>query len=278
MSDSRKPDDQWDFLIDKDKKIGYIRISNFIANTVEELKKALAELKADGMQGLVLDLRDDPGGLLSSAVEVSDLFIDEGVIVSTKGRNTPKKTYEARKDGAYTNFPMVVLVNRFSASASEIVAACLQDHDRALVVGERSYGKGSVQNIFDLDDGNSVLKLTVASYYRPSGKNIHRFKNAKESDEWGVSPNPGMEVKLSGGAYHAWATARRDRDMQSNAKGRRAANKPEGDKPKDEGEKPKKAEDEKPKKAEGWEAQALCGPPTREGPERGPGKLAAAKT
>ena len=87
---------------------------------------------------------------------------------------------------------MVVLVNQNSASAAEIVSACLQDHKRAMVVGQRSYGKGSVQNIIDLEDGNSVLKLTVATYQRPSGKNIHRFKNAKESDEWGVSPDPGL--------------------------------------------------------------------------------------
>ena len=91
---------------------------------------------------------------------------------------------------------MVVVINQNSASASEIVSAALQDHKRAVIVGQRSYGKGSVQNIIDLDGGNSVLKLTVASYYRPSGENIHRFKNAKTSDKWGVSPDPGAEVKL----------------------------------------------------------------------------------
>ena len=92
---------------------------------------------------------------------------------------------------------MVVLVNQNSASAAEIVSACLQDHKRAKVVGQRSYGKGSVQNILELEDGNSVLKLTVATYQRPSGKNIHRFKDAKDTDEWGVSPDPGLEVKLT---------------------------------------------------------------------------------
>ena len=97
---------------------------------------------------------------------------------------------------------MVVLVNQNSASASEIVAAALQDHKRAAIVGQRSYGKGSVQNIIDLDGGNSVLKLTVASYYRPSGENIHRFKNAKTTDKWGVSPDPGMEVKLTHQRIH----------------------------------------------------------------------------
>jgi carboxyl-terminal processing protease len=106
-----------------------------------------------------------------------------------------------------------VLVNQNSASASEIVSAALQDHHRATVVGQRSYGKGSVQNIFELDDGNSVLKLTVASYYRPSGENIHRFRNAKTTDQWGVSPDKGCEVKLSREEYRNWFMARRDRDL-----------------------------------------------------------------
>ncbi len=215
LGDVRKPDDHWDFMLDKDKKIGYVRITNFIQNTAGDLKKALDELTAQGMRGLVLDLRDDPGGLLSSAVEVADLFLDEGKIVTTKGRNQRDKVYEAEKDGTFRGFPMVVLINQHSASASEIVAAALQDHQRAVVVGQRSFGKGSVQNILPLDNGQSILKLTVATYWRPSGKNIHRFKDAKESDEWGVSPNPGMEVKLNRSEYESWAEARRQRDMIS---------------------------------------------------------------
>jgi carboxyl-terminal processing protease len=213
LGDSRKPDDQWDFMLDKERKIGYVRISSFIQNTTEELKKALSELKSEGMKGLILDLRDNPGGLLGAAVEISDLFVDDGKIVSTKGRNTVGKVYEAQKEGTYDDFPMVVLVNQNSASAAEIVSACLQDHDRAIVIGQRTYGKGSVQNIIDLEDGNSVLKLTVATYQRPSGKNIHRFKNAKESDEWGVSPDKGMEVKLTHNQYVNWFLARRKRDQ-----------------------------------------------------------------
>jgi carboxyl-terminal processing protease len=213
LGDHRKPDDQWDFLLDNDKKIGYIRITSFIQNSADELKKALDELRDQGMKGLILDLRDDPGGLLSAAVEVSDLFLDKGEIVSTKGRNTPPKTYSAQKDSPFEDLPMVVLVNQYSASASEIVSAALQDHKRAVVVGQRSYGKGSVQNIFELDDGNSVLKLTVASYYRPSGENIHRFRNAKTTDKWGVSPDPGCEVKLGPSEYYRWYIGRRDRDL-----------------------------------------------------------------
>ena len=93
---------------------------------------------------------------------------------------------------------MVVLVNHSSASASEIVAACLQDHHRAIVIGERTWGKGSVQNVIELEEGHSLLKLTTASYWRPNGHNIHRFPDAKDTDEWGVMPNKGYEVKLSG--------------------------------------------------------------------------------
>lgn len=245
LGDVRKPDDQWDLMIDKDKKIAYVRVSSFMQDTYDDLKKVLAELKSEGMKGLILDLRDNPGGLLSSAVEVSDLFLDKGVIVSTKGRNTPTKKFEAQKDGGHTDVPMVILINQGSASAAEIVSACLQDHNRAVVVGQRSFGKGSVQNIIDLDDGNSVLKLTVASYYRPSGKNIHRFKNAKESDEWGVSPNAGMEVKLNPTQYITWARARIRRDMMSHAKGHRV--KPEA--PDQKSDKPK-AEEEKEKSKE----------------------------
>ncbi len=241
MGDRRKPNDEWDFMLDPAKKIGYIRITNFIQDTTDHIKEAVNELKGQGMKGLILDLRDDPGGLLSSAVEISDLFVEEGKIVSTRGRNTTEKTFEAHKEGTFTGFPMVVLVNHNSASASEILAACLQDHNRAVVVGERSFGKGSVQNILDLEDGNSVLKLTVATYWRPSGKNIHRFKNAKETDEWGVTPSPGLEVKLSPREYHDWFLGRRDRDFLS------SRNKPRAEKPKG-GDEPRKDEkdDRKP--------------------------------
>jgi carboxyl-terminal processing protease len=221
VGDHRKPNDQYDYMLDHEKKIGYVRVSGFMQNTADELKRALAQLKDEGMKGLILDLRDDPGGLLSTAVEVSDLFIDKGEIVSTRGRNTPAKKYEAHPSSPYADLPIVVLVNQNSASASEIVAAALQDHKRAVIVGQRSYGKGSVQNILDLEGGNSVLKLTVASYFRPSGENIHRFRNSKHSDKWGVSPDKGFDVKLTPSEYHRWYVARRERDQQSAAKGHR---------------------------------------------------------
>src|ERR1019366_327268 len=133
-----------------------------------------------------VDLRNNPGGLLTSAVEVSSLFIPEGkTIVTTKGRgNTVDSVFNAKIKGnmkAGTNYHIAILLNRYSASASEIVAAALQDHARAIIVGERSYGKGSVQNLIEMEDGATALKLTTASYWRPSGKNIHRFPDSKET-------------------------------------------------------------------------------------------------
>jgi carboxyl-terminal processing protease len=250
MGDRRKPNDEWEFMIDPEKKIGYIRITSFAPDTADHVKDALEGLTREDMKGLIVDLRDDPGGLLSSAVEIADMFVEEGKIVSTRGRNTAEKTFEARKDGTFTGFPMAVLVNHNSASASEILAACLQDHNRASIVGERSFGKGSVQNIIELEEGNSVLKLTVATYWRPSGKNIHRFKNAKDTDEWGVTPDQGLDVPLTREEYYNWSLARRERDFLS------SRNKPKAEKPKAEAKdkdkpkaEPKKFEDKQLDKA-----------------------------
>ena len=213
LGERRKADDSWDFMLDPKERIGYVRVSAFSRDTAGQLRKALERLKSEKMRGLILDLRFNPGGLLGSAIEVSNLFISKGRIVSTKGRNSPEKVWDAQKNGAYEGFPVVVLVNRFSASASEIVSACLQDHKRAVIMGERTWGKGSVQNVIELEEGRSALKLTTASYRRPSGKNIHRFEDAKESDEWGVTPDKGFEMKLSDSEMQDLLLDRRDRDI-----------------------------------------------------------------
>lgn len=215
QGDTYKTDDTWNFMLDPEKKIGYIRMSAFSRNTARELKDALTELTAQGMKGLVLDLRFNPGGLLNVATEVADLFLDEGKIVSTKGRNTEERTVYAKKAGTFSGFPMAILVNRYSASASEIVSAALQDHKRAAVIGERTWGKGSVQNVIELENGKSALKLTTASYHRPSGKNIHRFPSAKESDEWGVMPDDGYTVQFSNDDMKEYLDYRRVRDVLS---------------------------------------------------------------
>lgn len=213
LGDKRGPDDRWDFMLDPEKKIGYIRLTSFSRDTAEDLENALQTLKKQGLKGLVLDLRFNPGGLLKSAIDISDMFVSEGKIVSTKGRNTVERPVVARKAGTYEGFPVAVIVNRYSASASEIVSACLQDHKRAVVVGERTWGKGSVQNVIDLEDGASALKLTTAAYIRPSGHNIHRFPDSKETDEWGVMPDKGYELKLGDSELGELVRVRRDRDL-----------------------------------------------------------------
>lgn len=213
LGDRYKDNAEWDFLLDPKDKIGYIRLTHFSRRSGDELLEALRTLQKDGMKGLVLDLRFNPGGLLSQAIQICDFFIEEGRIVSTKGRNTDERVWDAHKGGTFSGFPMVVLVNRYSASASEIVSACLQDHNRAKIVGERTWGKGSVQNVIELEGGASALKLTTASYHRPSGKNIHRFPDAKETDDWGVMPDEGFKVEFNNKQLRDYLDYRRDRDV-----------------------------------------------------------------
>ena len=193
--------------------IGYVRITSFSRYTVSEFRAAMSDLLGQSLKGLIFDLRSNPGGLLSSAVEVCDMFVEEGVIVSTSGRNIEPREWNAHRAGTYSGFPMAVLVNRFSASASEIVAACLQDHARAIVVGQRTWGKGSVQYVLDLEQGRSALKLTTAEYHRPSGKNIDRKPGAEENDDWGVTPNAGFEVRLSDGEAASLERQRQSKDL-----------------------------------------------------------------
>lgn len=153
---------------------GYVRIYNFTEKTTSDLESALKEMENadEGMQGLVIDLRDNPGGLLPQAIGVSDLFLDQGTILSIKGRfEDQNNIYTAEPNGAERKYPIVVLINGGSASASEIVAGALQDHKRALILGTTSFGKGSVQTVKSLPDG-SGLKLTIARYYTPNGLSI----------------------------------------------------------------------------------------------------------
>jgi carboxyl-terminal processing protease len=153
---------------------GYIRLAQFQERSDRDVQKALEKMAAEkgGLKGLVLDLRNDPGGLLTQAVRISDLFLDSGLIVYTDGRiDSQKQKYFAQKEGSWMDFPMVVLVNGGSASASEIVAGALQDHKRAVILGTKTFGKGSVQTILPLDD-NSALRLTTARYFTPKGRSI----------------------------------------------------------------------------------------------------------
>lgn len=158
-----------------EKDYGYVRISSFQSRTGESLKEAVADLKkenAGNLKGLVLDLRNNPGGVLNAAVEVSDAFIKSGLIVYTEGRiENSEMRFNASPDDIIDGAPIVVLINAGSASASEIVAGALQDQKRAVIIGEKSFGKGSVQTILPTTNGAAV-KLTTARYYTPSGRSI----------------------------------------------------------------------------------------------------------
>ena len=187
----------WQYLIDPDAGVGYVRINNFQATTAEELGRALALLRQEGARAIILDLRYNPGGLLQSAVEVVDRFVAGGKVVSTRGERPGARESSlraGRQAGDVLGIPMVVLVNEYSASASEIVSGALKDLDRALVVGKRTFGKGSVQMLYRLGGrggDEAWLKLTTSHYYLPSGKNIHK----EEFDtEWGVEPDVPVEM------------------------------------------------------------------------------------
>ena len=176
-------------MLDAEKKIGYIYVAYFHEQTVNDLKQALDDLRSQGAKGVVLDLRFNPGGLLRSAEEFSDLFLDgDEIIVSTEGKHEPERVIRAHGGDAYPEMSLVVLVNRFSASASEIVAAALGENGRATVVGEATYGKASVQTLMDDPITKGAVKLTTAHYYTPK-------KHMIEGE--GVKPEPADMVKLS---------------------------------------------------------------------------------
>jgi len=225
LGDTRNADASWNYFLAGHDRIGYLRINTFGEETPEEMKRALKWLTEHGMRGLILDLRNDPGGLLAAAVEVSDLFVASGVIVTTRRRDGHvEETYEATGDGTYTGFPMAVLVNQYTASASEIVAACLQDHARAVIVGQRTWGKGTVQEVINLESGQGMIKLTTASYWRPTGKNIHHGKDTPDDGDWGVMPDPDCEVVVEGNKLTELLRWRLRRDVYKPAENNGPAN------------------------------------------------------
>jgi carboxyl-terminal processing protease len=188
---------------------GYVRISSFQTHTTEDLRKSLDKLKEknkNSLSGLILDLRNNPGGILNAAVGVSDLFLDNGLIVYTEGRiKDSKLKFNAKPSDILKDAPLIVLVNGGSASASEIVAGALQDHDRAIIMGERTFGKGSVQTILPMND-NAALKLTTARYFTPSGRSIQALgiepdiiiENIRVNAEKNTNPMRIKEADLSG--------------------------------------------------------------------------------
>jgi carboxyl-terminal processing protease len=184
----------WDFMLEKDAGIAYIRLTNFNPGSASELEQALTEAKKQGMRGLILDVRHNPGGLLEVAIATVSTFLDEGLVVKTEGAHETAQELPVTGDAPFGDLPLVVLVNELSASASEILAGALRDHGRALVLGERSFGKGMVQRVYGLERTFSFmrskpearLKLTTALYYLPNGETPQKLPEAKE---WGVLPD-----------------------------------------------------------------------------------------
>ncbi|MEZ6095006.1 MAG: S41 family peptidase [Pirellulaceae bacterium] len=201
--DWRDPDGTWHFELQEHPRIGYFRILEFGDKTVDEFLAAL-DTNAKKIDSLIIDLRNNSGGLLDAAVGVCDALLPAGeVVVETRGRDQKRDVdsrYSTNAPVVPENVKVVVLINRNSASASEIVSACLQDYGRATVIGERSFGKGTVQNVIPLEPNISAIKLTTASYWRPSGKNIDRSsseQNPEYKDTWGVSPNDGFALEMT---------------------------------------------------------------------------------
>lgn len=191
----RLDDGSQDYMLDDEQGIAYIQLTQFREKSTQELVAVLDQLRRQGMEALILDLRNNGGGLLSSAHEICDLFLTGGqTVVTVRGRATAEEVLRSTDKTLYPDQPLVVLVNEQSASASEIVAGALQDNGRALIVGTRTYGKGSVQQVMPLGDGIGALKLTTARWYVPSGRLIHRVPDA---EQWGVDPSPGAYVGMT---------------------------------------------------------------------------------
>jgi carboxyl-terminal processing protease len=211
----RKADGQWDWMIDPANRIGYVRLTTFTETSGPDLDVLLTQLEKEGLDGLILDLRYNPGGYLNSAAEVADLFVREGVIV----KSSPRRgfaTYEiAEAKGTHPDYPLVILINESSASASEIVAGALQDpkQNRATLVGQRSYGKGSVQVVSPYTGDDSQLRYTVAYYHLPSDQQVkNRYQMEKLGrKDWGIAPD--VEVKMSITELREMLDVQRDNDV-----------------------------------------------------------------
>jgi carboxyl-terminal processing protease len=206
----------WDYFIDPENKIGYINVSGFMDKTVDDLELALKQLQNEGSRGLILDLRFNPGGLLTSAVRMCELFMRENdPIVQTKGRNRSQNTeIRSRFGQGSTPMPLIILVNEYSASASEIVAGALSGLKEACVVGTRTFGKGSVQNLIPIEDNQAYLKLTTVHYYVPDADLAEKWyllHRKPESDSWGVEPH--IVVKVIPQEITKILRLRRERDL-----------------------------------------------------------------
>jgi carboxyl-terminal processing protease len=189
----RQPEGHWDYFLDETNRIGYLKLKSFTEQTVPEVREALYEMESRRLTGLILDLRGNGGGLLSAAVQISDLFINEGILLHSKGRGSTFAIWPATSGDGTRSYPLVVLIDGASASASEIVAGILSSpaNHRAVLVGQRSYGKGSMQEVVDMGDDKGKLKYTSAYYYLPDGSAVKNrdLLLADGRDDWGIVPD-----------------------------------------------------------------------------------------
>ena len=190
---TQKAGGNWDWMVDAEHGIAYLRLTNFTKDSADEIRKAIDQVRAENGKALILDLRSNPGGLLNAATDIADRFLSRGNIVSTRtAKNVPTSPPANAHDSSDdVDLPTVVLVNQYSASASEIVSGALKDQKRALIVGERTFGKGSVQMLFPLENREAYLKLTTSHYYLPSGRCLHR---EEDSTDWGVDPDVAIDM------------------------------------------------------------------------------------
>jgi carboxyl-terminal processing protease len=212
----RTAEGKWLYMIDEAQKVGYVRITSFSGETAGDLEEVLRELEADGLKGLIMDLRFNTGGLLDSAVEVVDKFVSEGLIVRTQPKANMIPSYEhAHRRGTHPDYPLVILINSGSASASEIVAGALADpkHQRAILVGTRTHGKGSVQGITRYPGDGAQLKYTMAYYHLPSGQRVMSREEVEKEGrkDWGVGPD--VEVNLTSDELKKMVDVQRDNDV-----------------------------------------------------------------
>jgi carboxyl-terminal processing protease len=228
--DRRLPGGKWEWWLEGEPNIAYLRISHFGNRTDLEVTQLIEKLVAkQNPKGLVIDLRGNSGGMLQSGIAVCDLFLEDGLIVAVANDRVSGRTYrkqlqqkwDADPSQVLKGVPIAVLIDEFTASVAEIVAACLQDHKRATIVGSRSFGNASVQTITTLSSGPGAIRLTTNEYRRPSGASLNRSSTSRDSDAWGVRPDSNFAFSPTRKQLEDWITWRQDRDRvrsaQSNA-------------------------------------------------------------
>lgn len=192
----RRDDNTWDWFADEKAGLAHLRIATLARGTSEELREVLATLRERKVKGLLLDLRWCPGGFLNEAVETADLFLGAGTVATVKNRGREDTVYRSTDEAKFRDFAVVVLVNSKTSGGAELIAAALQDHKRALVVGQRTLGKGSVQTPLPVGLEGVGFKLTSGTFVRPSGKNLHRFPDSRSDDVWGVIPDEDARLSV----------------------------------------------------------------------------------